>query len=155
MEALNLPSFDVIARETGGRTEIFDPFRKKYVPLTPEEWVRQHLVQFLVTYHGVPPGLVAVEAGFRYEGMQRRADLVVHDRAGLPLLVAECKAPSVAISQSTFDQIAQYNTVLKARYLVVTNGVTHFCHEVEEPGVFRFRRTIPTFEEMTAGMHAE
>lgn len=110
---------------------IFDPIRRRYVKLTPEEWVRQHFVQFLIQDRGYPPGLIGIEMGFMYRTMPRRADVVAHERSGAALLVAECKAPGIAVSQAALDQIARYNTVLHAKYLVVTNGVHHYCWEVD------------------------
>ena len=145
---LNLPSYPVVTRQKGGRPEIYDQARKIYVALTPEEWVRQHFVNYLATKRGVPWGLVAIETGFRYRGMQRRADVVVYDRRGVPALMVECKATDCRIVQSTFDQIARYNTVVGARYLVVTNGLEHYCYSSIDDAGFKFHDGVPDFETM-------
>ncbi|MDX1548816.1 MAG: type I restriction enzyme HsdR N-terminal domain-containing protein [Rhodothermales bacterium] len=146
---LNLPAYAFRTREQGGRAMIFDPVRRKYVRLTPEEWVRQHFVQFLIREQGVPAALVAIEMGFTYQGMGRRADVVVHDRRGRPLLMVECKAPSVEIRQAVFDQVARYNKVVQARYLVVTNGLVHYCYVPDyEAGAYHFLDALPAYEAL-------
>ena len=118
-------------RTIEGRREILDPLRQQYVALTPEEWVRQNLVQFLIQDRGYPRGLMAAEKFLEVHGQPRRADLVVYDRQGCPLLLAECKEPSVNISQETFNQIAHYNRALRARYLLISNGVQHYCYAID------------------------
>ena len=149
MKPLNLPPYDFRIQGVGETQMIFDAIRRKYVALTPEEWVRQHFVQFLIQERGTPRSLIAIEAGFTYNRMPRRADVIVHGRDGRPLLVAECKSPDVEIRQSAFDQIARYNTVLQARYLVVTNGVVHYCCVVDRAGgTNAFLDDLPTYEEM-------
>ena len=145
---LNLPPFPVNTREIDGRLEIYDRVRRRFVALTPEEWVRQHFVNYLITKLAVPSGLVAIETGFRYKGMQRRADVVVYDRKGSAALMVECKAPGFRIDQSTFDQIARYNTVLGARYLVITNGMDHFCYSSVDSGRHTFHESVPDFEAL-------
>ena len=146
---LNLPPCDFRIREDGGKAMIFDPIRRKYVRLTPEEWVRQHFVQYLVQDLGTPPALVAIEGGFTYQGMSRRADVVVHDRRGQPLLLVECKAPSVEVQQATFDQVARYNKVVQARYLVVTNGRVHYaCLLDREQHTYHFLDDLPPYEAL-------
>ena len=149
MEPLNLPAYDFEIQEREGKTAIFDPIRRKFVRLTPEEWVRQHFVQYLIQELGYRPALLAVEAGFTYQRMQRRADLVVYDRSGRPMVMVECKAPEVAIQQATFDQVARYNKVVQARYLMVTNGREHYCYQVDyEDKSYRFLDRPPAFEEL-------
>ncbi len=149
---LNLPPYGFQTRTRGGKEEIFDPLRRKYVRLTPEEWVRQHFAQFLIRERGVPAGLLAVEKAFTYQGMARRADLVAHDRQGRPLLMAECKAPEVPISQATFDQVARYNKVLAAPYLVVTNGLKHYCCRIRRAeGTYRFLSELPAYADLLRG----
>lgn len=149
MEALNLPAYDFRIREKDGKQTIFDPVRRQYVRLTPEEWVRQHFVQYLIREQGVPAGLVAIEKKFTYQGMPRRADVVVHGRDGAPLLMVECKAPDVAIRQDAFDQVARYNKVVCVRYLVVTNGLEHYCCIIDrEARTYRFLDRLPRYEEL-------
>ena len=146
---LNFPTYDLPRREQGGKAYVYDPIRRKYVRLTPEEWVRQHLVQYLVRDRGYPLPLVAVEMGFTYQGMTRRADVVVHDRTGRPVLMAECKAPEVGVGQATFDQVARYNQVVQARYLVVTNGLDHFCCALDQAAhSYRFLPDVPDFDTL-------
>lgn len=147
---LNLPEYDFRYRRVGETQMIFDPIRKKYVRLTPEEWVRQHFLQFLVRERGVPAGLVAIEKGFTYQGMLRRADVVVYDRRGRPLLMAECKAPDVEITQAAFDQVARYNTVVNAPCLVVTNGRVHYACAIDRAAhTYHFLDDLPDFEALS------
>ena len=151
MHALNLPSYAFHIRE-GARPMIFDPVRRKYVRLTPEEWVRQHFVQYLVQDLGTPAALVAIEKAFVYQGMTRRADVVVHDRQGTPLLMVECKAPEVAIRQAVFDQVARYNKVVAARYLVVTNGLVHYCAALDpDAHTYQFLDALPAYDDLRPG----
>lgn len=143
---LNLPSYEPRLRLEQGEQTIFDPIRRQYVRLTPEEWVRQHFLRYLSDHLGYPLSLTAVEKGFQFQGMLRRADIVVHDRTGRPFLMVECKAPGVAISQSTFDQVARYNLRINARYLAVSNGITHFCWRTDpETGHHTFLDGPPPF----------
>jgi hypothetical protein len=146
---LNLPEFEFAYQTVGETRMIFDPVRRKYVALTPEEWVRQHFVQYLLQDRGYPAPLLAVEVGFSYQHMPRRADVVVYGRAGRPLLVAECKAPDVSLSQRAFDQIARYNVVLGASCLAVTNGRQHYACMVDAAtGAVSFLNAIPSYKEL-------
>ena len=155
MEPLNFPPtapFDVRRHE--GRLVIRDEVRRKYVRLTPEEWVRQHLVRTLTEALGYPLGLLAVEKKLDAVGGPRRADLVVWGRGAegphRPLLIAECKAPTVKLTQAVFDQVSRYNTVTRAPHLVVTNGRAHYCWTVDRAtGTVRFLDAIPPFEALT------
>lgn len=149
MESLNLPTYDVRTTSRDGKRHIYDPTRDTYVRLTPEEWVRQHFVQYLIQELDVPAGLVATEASFRYHGQPWRADIVVYDRQGAPVLLGECKAPTVSITQEAFDQGARYNLVLGARYLVVTNGHEHYaCHIDAENQTYSFLDDLPGYETL-------
>jgi type I site-specific restriction endonuclease len=151
MDALNLPAYAFRTRERDGKRDIFDPIRQKYVRLTPEEWVRQHFVQYLIQEHHVPRGLIAVEHGFKDRDMPRRADIVAFDRQGQPLLIAECKAPAVSVAQETFDQVARYNRVLRVPYLVVTNGHAHYACRIDFQGAtYQFLDELPGYDELTA-----
>lgn len=144
---LNLPEFEFSYRTVGETRMIFDPLRRQYVKLTPEEWVRQNFVQFLIQDRGYPRGLIRIEHGFSFRGALRRADVVAHARDGRPLLVAECKAPDVPVSQRAFDQIAHYNSVLGCRLLAVTNGLKHYCCEVDrESRSLIFLPDVPQYE---------
>lgn len=147
--SLNLPAYGAQVRMEGEKAMIFDPLRRKYVRLTPEEWVRQHFVQFMIRERGYPKALIAVEMGFTYQKMGRRADVVVHDRKGQPLLMVECKAPDVEVRQATFDQVARYNMVVQARYLVVTNGLVHYCCRLDRTQhTYHFLDDLPRYEEL-------
>ena len=139
-------------RRVRGRQLILDPLRKKYVLLTPEEWVRQHLVQYLLHEKAVPRSLMTVEMGFLYQDMRRRADLVVYDRNGHVLLIAECKAPDVRVHQDTFDQIGRYNKTIRARYLLITNGLDHYCFVVDHQAhTYHRLDDIPTYDALLEG----
>lgn len=137
-------------KEGPGENTIYDPLRKKYVTLTPEEWVRQHFVNYLVEHLGYPPGLIGIEVGFRLNSMLRRADILVHDRSGAPVMIVECKAPQVKITQEVFDQIINYNFSYGVRYLVVTNGITHFVGKTDTAARrFDLLDHIPDYETLT------
>jgi hypothetical protein len=146
MQQLNLPAYSFKFKEQGTRTQIFDAIRKKYVALTPEEWVRQNFLQYLVNDKNFPASLIAVEAGLKYNQMQKRTDVLVYDKQGNPHLMVECKAPEVKITQDAFDQIARYNMIFKVKYLVVTNGLNHFCCQMDyEANTYHYLELIPDF----------
>lgn len=149
---LNLPQHPLDVREDRGKRQVYDPIRRRYVLLTPEEWIRQNFVQFLVHDRDCPQGLMSIEYPFQFEGRQRRADIVVSDRDGKPLVLVECKASSVAVGQAVFDQIARYNQVVGARMLVVTNGLVHYCYTIEAADggsvTFNFHNDLPSYEEL-------
>lgn len=147
MQALNLPSFAVKVIEKGGKRMIYDPVRKKYVALTPEEWVRQHFVNFLVTQRGFPCELIANEVSLSLNGTSKRCDSVAYNRFLEPLLIIEYKSPTVDIKRAVFDQIARYNMVLRVRYLIVSNGIRHFCCKIDyENAKYEFLEGIPSYE---------
>jgi predicted type IV restriction endonuclease len=130
---------------------LYDPLRRKYVTLTPEEWVRQHFVNYLTVFLGYPPGLIRIEASFRLHSMLRRADILVHDRAGEPVMIVECKAQQVKINQEVFDQVINYNFNYGVRYLVVTNGTEHFAGKINtEARTFELLDHIPDYETITS-----
>jgi hypothetical protein len=126
MVNLNLPSFDYKLKKQDEKIWIFDSLRKKYIILTPEEWVRQHFINYLTIDMGYPRSLIKVEGGLTYNQLQKRSDIVVFDRDGKPWMIIECKAPDLKLSSLTLQQASTYNATLKARYLVVTNGMSHF-----------------------------
>ena len=128
---------------------IFDCIRKKYVALTPEEWVRQHLIHYVISQKSYPATLISVETPLKYARMDKRSDVLVHNRNGLPLMLAECKAPEVAVTQKVFEQIAVYNLAIQAPCLMVTNGLQHFCMAAAtENSPARFLNEIPVYEEL-------
>ena len=126
---LNFPPIRLRGRRVGAQAQIWDEQRRMWLVLTPEEWVRQHLKAHLVAACGVISTRMVAEYPVLVNGQAQRADVVVVDDAGQPLLVAECKAPEVTIDRSTLDQAVRYNSVLGARYLILTNGLTHYCYE--------------------------
>ncbi|MEM1095962.1 MAG: type I restriction enzyme HsdR N-terminal domain-containing protein [Bacteroidota bacterium] len=145
---LDLPAIDPTIEQASGKARILDPIRRKFVRLTPEEWVRQHWLHYLTAELNYPKGLLAVEKSFRYVGAVQRADVVAHDARGAALLALECKAPEVPITQDVWDQAARYNTVLQAKLLVVSNGATHFvCHTDHAAQRVRFLDGIPPYAE--------
>lgn len=143
---LSLPPFEYKVKKQGGNVLIFDILRKKFVVLTPEEWVRQHLVHYLIDVKGYPPALIAVEREIELYGLPRRFDVVVFDRSGTPWLLVECKAPSVPLRRQVFDQAFRYNITLSAPYVAVTNGVTHFCGKIDTKRGFVFLNDFPDFK---------
>jgi hypothetical protein len=124
---LDFPVFDFKIKGVEGQEKIFDPVRKKYVALTPEEWVRQHAIAYLHTQLGYPFGLMAVEKKLVYNQLVKRADIVAYNNSGKPLMIVECKSYEVKMSQDVFHQILRYNLKLKVKVILVTNGIVHHC----------------------------
>ena len=124
---LNFPTFEVRTKAESKRMLIFDHIRKKYVALTPEEWVRQHLIHYLIKDKGYSAMLISVEMPLKYARMDKRSDVLVNNRNGQPLMLVECKAPEVTITQKVFEQIAVYNLTIQAPCLMITNGLQHYC----------------------------
>ncbi|MFM7310032.1 MAG: type I restriction enzyme HsdR N-terminal domain-containing protein [Flavobacteriales bacterium] len=140
-----------IQRDTD-QTVVWDLWRKKWVVLTPEEWVRQHVAHHFVSQLGYPSGRIALEISLKVHAMTKRADMVVYSAQGKPILVVECKAPNVAITQSVMDQVARYNLALGVSILVVTNGqTTHCCRVNHHESSVEFISAIPTYAEMCVG----
>ena len=143
---LNLPFYPLKLRKTNGKLEILDIFRKKYVVMTPEEEVRQRFIQYMIHDKGFPAGLLAVEYSLKVNQLKKRADIVAFSKTGHPLLIVECKAPAVKITQDVFDQIARYNLDLKVDYLIVTNGLEHFACQLDfNANTYRFLEDIPDY----------
>ncbi|SFH15799.1 type I restriction enzyme HsdR N-terminal domain-containing protein [Pontibacter chinhatensis] len=130
MDALNLPPFDYKVTKSGSNYLIFDILRRKNVVLTPEEWVRQHFVHYLIHTLGYPKSLISIERGTRYNKLQKRTDLCVYNQEGQPHLLLECKAVHVPITQDVIKQVSTYNQTLRARYVVISNGLQHYCWQV-------------------------
>jgi hypothetical protein len=146
MQELKLPKFDFQIRETAAGKEIFDPLRKKFIHLTPEEWVRQNLVQLLIQKYLYPKGLISLEKGLKYGKLAKRTDILVRDRNGNPFLLIECKSPSVILNQEVFSQAASYNHTIKASYLMISNGMNHLCcaidHQQEQ---YNYLNDLPSY----------
>jgi len=150
MQPLNLPKYSFKIQTKEQKKYIFDAFRKKFVSLTPEEWVRQHFIRYLSEERNYPPSLIAVEMEMQYNKLHFRADAVVYNRQARPVMVVECKAPDVPVRQEHFDQILRYNMQLKVFYLVVTNGLEHYCCRLDpERGKYEFLKSIPDYREIT------
>ena len=152
MEELNFPSYPLRIKNRENKQLVFDVIRKKYVHLLPEEWVRQHCIHFLIYELGYPGGRMLVEREINVAGLKKRVDLAVCDTGGNVRLLVECKAPSVRITQESFDQIARYNLKTRSDYLMVTNGLTHyFCRIDFAAGVYEFLRKLPSASELLEG----
>lgn len=147
MLSLNLPAFDAKITSKDGKSMIFDVLRRRYVALTPEEWVRQHFVHFLLCHKGYPQGLMANEVQIKLNATSKRCDTVVYRRNLDTLMIVEYKAPEVEITQEVFDQIVRYNMTLRAEYLVVSNGIKHYCCKVNyEQNSVSFLPDIPDYK---------
>lgn len=146
MQALEFPAYDFRLKNSENKPYIFDPVRKKFVHLTPEEWVRQHVLQFLIQTKGYPKSLINVEKEIAIYDTKKRYDIVVFNSDGSIFLVVECKRPNVKITQSTFDQIARYNLQLKGELLMVTNGLNHYyCMMNFDEEKYQFLRELPNY----------
>lgn len=149
MLELNLPPFEKKITTEGNKSSIFDIIRRRYVALTPEEWVRQHFVHFLIEHKGYPLSLMSNEVSLDLNGMSRRCDTVVFDRSLKPRVIIEYKAPTVKVTQRVFDQICRYNIVLQVDYLIVSNGLDHYCCRVDyAKQSYVFLPDIPTYSEI-------
>lgn len=146
MRKLHFPAYSFRFKNSENKVRIFDVIRKKFVVLQPEEWVRQHMVHYLLEDKGYPKSHINVEKQLTLNSIKKRYDIVVFDRNGGIHILVECKAPDIPITQGTFDQIARYNLGLDASYLVVTNGLEHFYCEMDRKGEkYRFLPNIPEF----------
>jgi predicted type IV restriction endonuclease len=149
MLALNLPTFELKMKDDGTKKSIFDVIRRKYVALTPEEWVRQHFVHYLMEQLGYPQELLANEVEVSLNGMSRRCDTVLYNRDLKARMIVEYKAPSIPITQNVFNQIMRYNMVLHVDYLVVSNGIDHYCCKMDySTNSYTFLTEIPKYEAL-------
>ena len=150
MSSLNLPPYQTNLKTEHGSVKIFDTLRHKFVTLTPEEWVRQHFVHYLIDHKGYNPSLMANEVTLTFNGMTRRCDTVLYSREGLaPRMIIEYKRPDVTITQHVFNQICRYNMVLRVQYLIVSNGLQHYCCRIDyETNGYVFLEDIPAYEEL-------
>ena len=151
MLALNLPQADLKLSQRDGQTYVFDTLRRRTVKLTPEEWVRQHFVHFLMEHKGYPMGLLANEVALSLNGTTKRCDTVLYDGNARPCMIIEYKAPHIRLSQRVFDQISRYNIVMRVPYLIVSNGIKHYaCHIDYERQAYEFLREIPSYESLNS-----
>jgi hypothetical protein len=146
LQALNLPPYPFKISDKDGVLSIFDESRKKHIIITPEEWVRQHFVQYLINQKKYPKSLIKLEGGLRLNNMAKRSDILVFNNTGQKILMVECKAPSVNIDQKVFDQVARYNMTHKVELLAVTNGLQHYYCRIDfEKGNYKFIEELPDY----------
>jgi len=147
MQKLNLPHYDLKLKRQDGKAMVFDPFRSKYLVLTPEENVRQHFAQYLIQEKGFPAALMMTEYSLSLNTMKKRCDIIVFNTSRQPVLLVECKSPDVNITQDVFDQVARYNIVFRVNYLIVSNGLKHYCCKVNfDSGRIDFLSEIPAYD---------
>lgn len=147
MQQLNFPVYNFRFKNSENKVSIFDEIRKKFIILTPEEWVRQHVIQFLLVEKKYPKSLINVEKILKINDLRKRYDVVVFNPDGSIFILIECKAPEIKTAQATFDQIARYNMTLKAQFLMVTNGHNHyFCQMDFENEKYQFLTELPTYK---------
>lgn len=149
MTPLNLPEYEIRISKKNGKSVIFDQLRRKYVALTPEEWVRQHFIHYLIEQKGYPQGLLANEIQLQIGDKHLRCDTLLYNKVLQPRMIIEYKAPSVALSQKVFDQITVYNFLLKVDYLIVSNGLQHICCRMDYANQrYFFLKDIPDYIDL-------
>ncbi len=149
MDTLNLPKTALKIEKSGEKTQIYDILRHRFVALTPEEWVRQHFIHFLIEHKGYPAALLGNEITIRLNKLSKRCDSVLYDTHAMPRMIIEYKAPHIPLTQKVFDQICRYNMVLHVDYLIVSNGIQHVCAQMEyETGGYRFLNDIPQYSDL-------
>ena len=149
MFRLNLPQYEIKIGEKDGKRTIFDFLRRKYVALTPEEWVRQHFVHYLIEHKGYPKGLLSNEVELHIGGKSLRCDSILYNKVAAPQMIIEYKAPTIQLQQKTFDQISAYNLLLKVDYLIISNGLQHYCCKMDyEHQKYLFLQNIPDYENL-------
>ncbi|MDN4164377.1 type I restriction enzyme HsdR N-terminal domain-containing protein [Cytophagales bacterium LB-30] len=146
MQQLNLPDFEYTLRKIEDKLHIFDAIRKKYLVLTPEEWVRQHVVHFLIHHLGYPKSLIKMEAGHSQNQRLKRTDILVYRSSGELFMLVECKAPEVGIQASVFEQAFQYNMHLKAEFVFLTNGLQHYCYAIHPEAAPHLLTEFPSYK---------
>ncbi len=149
MNELNLPAFDYHVKGTLEKPEILDFLRKRYVALTPEEWVRQHFTHWLVEHKGYPKGLLGNEIELRCGEKRLRCDSILYNKVAEPIMIIEYKAPSISLTQRVFNQISVYNLLLHVDYLVISNGLQHYCCRMNyENQTYQFLQDIPDYDQL-------
>ena len=149
MFRLNLPTYEIKIAQRGNKQLIFDFLRRKYVALTPEEWVRQHFVHYLIEHKGYPAGLIGNEVELNVGEKKLRCDTILYNKVAQPQMIIEYKAPQIKLQQKTFDQISAYNLLLKVYYLIVSNGMQHICCRMDyENQKYCFLEDIPNYQEL-------
>lgn len=149
MYQLNLPEYRFSIKKQNNRLLVLDAQRKRYVTLTPEEWVRQHFIRFLIEEKGYPAALLAIEHSIELNGLRKRCDAVLFDSHAHPLLIIEFKAPTIAITQAVFDQVAVYNLKLNVRFFMISNGMQHYCCHIDQANCrYDFLPDIPSYSAL-------
>lgn len=149
MYSIDLPQYEIKTTKRGGRPAILDTLRRKYVSLTPEEWVRQHFIHYLIEHKGYPAALLANEVELTCRHKRLRCDSVLYDSQARPRMIMEYKAPDIQLSQKVFDQITAYNMLLHVDYLIVSNGLTHYCCKMDYTNHrYEFLKDIPCYDEL-------
>lgn len=147
MKQLNLPAYEYKLKKSEGKIFIYDMIRRKYVFLTPEEWVRQHFINYMIHYLNYPKALIRVEGGLKFNRLRKRSDIVVFNQTGHPWMVVECKSPEQKINQQVLQQVSVYNSSVKATYVGATNGLTHYCCAVNhEEKITRPLEQFPPYD---------
>jgi len=153
LKELNLPEYSFRIIEKAGRKLILDTIRRKFVKLTPEEWVRQNFVRYLIHEGKYPPGLIGIEVTAPYNKLKKRVDILIHDRAGQPVMIVECKSYDVPLDDPVFEQIATYNLKFNVPYLVVTNGIRHYACKLSGEGQKpEYLFAIPLYHELLTSL---
>ncbi|MBR4130381.1 MAG: type I restriction enzyme HsdR N-terminal domain-containing protein [Bacteroidaceae bacterium] len=149
MQELNLPKTDLKIITKDGKLHVFDVLRRKYVALTPEEWVRQQFVHFLIGQKGYPAECIGNEISINLNGTKKRCDTVIYDGNAQPTMIVEYKSPQVEITQQVFEQISRYNIKLRVKWLIVSNGLQHYCCKIDyESGTYQFVEEIPAYNNI-------
>jgi hypothetical protein len=148
MTELSLPPYPFKLKTVNQQTQIFDEVRKRWYICTPEEWVRQHVVMFLNLHFSYPLGLFALEKSLQFKGMKRRTDILMYNAKGEAKLLVECKAPEIALNQDVLDQAARYNMTLGVPFILITNGLQHYCLSVNKENKVKYLDAIPHFSEL-------
>jgi len=152
MWQLNLPEYNFRIKKQDEKLLIFDSQRKRYVSLTPEEWVRQHFIRFMIEVKGYPSAHLAIEKQLNMNGMKKRCDAILYNTEAMPIMIIEFKAPNISISQATFDQVAVYNAKLKVDFFIISNGIEHYCCRVNtQTARFEFFSEIPSYSSIIHG----
>lgn len=149
IQPLNLPEYEHRFKREGKKTKIFDHVRKKFLVLTPEEWVRQNFIQFLIREKHYPASLISIEKGLKVNQISKRCDVLIHNSYGKAMLLVECKSPNVKLSSETYHQAAIYNLNFKLPFLIVTNGLQHFCSKINfADSTYSFLEDIPDYDQI-------
>lgn len=149
MQRLNLPTYLFNTKLENDRTYIFDNIRRKYLLLTPEEWVRQNFIQYLIAEKKVPPALISVEKALKINKLTKRTDILIHNREGKVCTIIECKAPEVNLTSEVFDQILRYNISYLVPFIIITNGLNHYCCQLNyQTGQYQFLKEIPEYKQL-------